>query len=97
MGQAFRLTEDHLHPHLRSRMAQRGVTLSEIEQTLAEGWQAPDARPGTLGKVRVFPYNAEWEGQFHQEKQVTVYYKQTSQGIVILTVIARYGRDFPRG
>ena len=78
-------------------MVQRGVTIPDIEQTLTEGWQAPDARPGTLGKVRIFPYNGEWEGRFHQEKQVTVYDKQTSQSIVILTVMARYGRDFPRG
>ena len=78
-------------------MAQRGVTQTEIEETLTEGWQAPDARPGTFGKVWVFPYGAEWEGEIYQEKQVIVYYKQTSQGIVVLTVIARYGQRFPRG
>ena len=96
-GQAFRLTEADLHPHLQKRMAQRGVTLEEIEQTLNEGWPAVDARPGTLGRVKVFPYAAEWEGELYPEKQVIVYYKQTNEGIILLTAIARYGQEFPRG
>ena len=97
MGKAFHLTEHDLHPHLRARMAQRGVTVPEIEQTLTEGWPAPDARPGTCGKVWVFPYSAQWEGEVYQEKQVIVYYRRTSQGVVVLTVMARYGQGFPRG
>ena len=96
-GHAFRLTEADLHPHLRDRMAQRGVTVQEIEQTVADGCQAADARPGTLGRVKVFPYEAEWEGKFCRQKEIIVYYKQTSEGIVVLTVIARYGQEFPRG
>jgi hypothetical protein len=78
-------------------MEQRGVTQEEIEQTLNEGRQAADAKPGTWGKVKVFPYQAEWEGQFYEEKEVTVYYKVSEEeGIILLTVKARYGEDFPR-
>lgn len=75
-GRAFHLTDTDLHPHLRARMAQRGVTAEEIERTLIDGWQATDARPGTLGKVFIFSYEAEWEGEYYREKQVTVYYKR---------------------
>jgi hypothetical protein len=46
-------------------MRQRGVTLEEIKQAMAEGWEAPDAKAGTDGKVFVFPYEAEWEGRFY--------------------------------
>ncbi len=77
-------------------MEQRGVTLEEIERTLNEGWDATDAKPGTFGKVMVFPYCAEWMGQFYEEKEVTVYYKQTQCGIILLTVKVRYGKGFPR-
>ena len=42
-----------LHAHLEARMYQRGVTLEEIKQTMAEGWEATDAKPGTQGRVRV--------------------------------------------
>jgi hypothetical protein len=91
------LTEEDLHPHLKARMQQRGVTKQEIERTLNEGWKATDAKPGTLGKVMVFSYQAEWEGQFYEEKEVTVYYKIVDEHLILLTVKARYGKNFPRG
>lgn len=92
----IRITEADLHPHLRARMDQRGIGREEIERTLNEGWDATDAKPGTLGKMTVFPYHAEWEGQFYEEKEVTVYYKLTGEGLILLTVKARYGQGFPR-
>jgi hypothetical protein len=79
-------------------MLQRGVTLAEIERTLNEGWEAQDAKPGTIGKVLVLPYRKEWEGRSFEEKEVTAYYKTTvGENIVLLTVKARYGKDFPKG
>ncbi|MBW2097185.1 MAG: hypothetical protein JRI80_20205 [Deltaproteobacteria bacterium] len=62
------------------------------------------SKPGTLGKVLVFPYDAEWEGRYYQEegryyqeKEVTVYYKNIEgHGIIMLTVMARYGQKFSR-
>lgn len=93
----IQITEADLHPHLRDRMSQRGVTQAEVEQTLNEGWKATDAKPGTLGKTKVFSYGgAEWEGGFYLEKEVTVYYKRTGEEMVLLTVKARYGQAFPR-
>lgn len=92
----FRITAADLHSHLKARMDQRGITREEIERTLNEGWEATDAKAGTLGKVMVFPFQVEWEGQFYEEKEVTVYYKLTGEGLVLLTAKARYGRRFPR-
>jgi hypothetical protein len=80
------LTESNLHAHLRARMAQRGVTLEEIQQTLNNGWRATDCRPGTRGQVLVFSYRAEWEGRFYDEKEVTVYYKVQEGQLILLTV-----------
>ncbi len=77
-------------------MEQRGVTREELEWTLNEGWDATDAKAGTLGKVMVFPFQAEWEGRFYEEKEVTVYYKLTDEGVILLTVKARYGKFSPR-
>ena len=94
--QRIRITDADLHPHLRARMHQRGISREEIERTLNEGWEASDAKSGTLGKVLVFPYEKEWEGQFYEEKEVTVYYKLAAEGIILLTAIAKYGKGFPR-
>lgn len=94
--EGFRVTEADLHPHLVARMRQRGASREEIELTLKEGWEAADAKAGTLGKSLVFAYEAEWEGEFYPEKEVTVYYKRTERGIILLTVKVRYGQGFPR-
>ena len=75
-------------------MLQRGVALDEIKRTLSEGWAAQDAKPGTKGKVLVFPGRGEWEGQSFEEKEVTVYYKIVNERIMLLTVNARYGKGF---
>ena len=77
-------------------MLQRGVTREEIEHTLNEGWEALDAKPGTEGKAFVFPYHAKWEGEFFEEKEVTVYYKTVGNAVLLLTVKARYGEGFAK-
>lgn len=77
-------------------MAQRGITRAEIERALDEGWNADDTKPGLLGKTLVVTYQAEWEGKFYEEKEVSVYYKRMREQIIVLTVKARYGRAFPR-
>ena len=51
----IRIAEKDLHVHLKARMAQRGVTMEEIERALNEGWEAVDTLPGTQGKIMVFP------------------------------------------
>ena len=96
-GKQIKVTEEDLHPHLKARMQQRGITRQEIERTLNEGWEATDAKPGTLGKVTVFSYQAEWEERFYEQKEVTVYYNSVGEHLVLLTVKARYGKDFLRG
>ena len=63
---------------------------------LNKGWEASDARPSMFGKVMVFPYHEKWEGQVYEEKEVTVYYKLADGNLVLLTVKARYGKNFPR-
>ncbi len=77
-------------------MAQRGVSLEEIERTLNDGWAAQDAKAGTFGKIMVFEFGAQWENKFYQQKEVTVYYKIISDGLLPLTIKARYGQNFPR-
>ncbi len=75
-------------------MSQRGITIEEIERVLNEGWDATDAKPGTLGKVFVFLYNRIWEGKLFEEKEVSVYYKLVNNRVSLLTAKARYGKGF---
>ncbi len=88
--------ESDLHPHIKARMYQRGISLQEIQETLINGWDAEDTKKGTSGKVMVFSFNTLWEGNFFEEKEVTVYYKYKQGELVLLTAKARYGRGFIR-
>ena len=91
------INESDIHHHLRTRMQQRGISKEEIENTINKGWDAVDAKEGTIGKVFVFPYNNDWEGNFFAEKEVTVYYKYKSDSFILLSAKARYGSNFKRG
>ena len=96
MAETYRLTERDIHPHLRSRMEMRGVSLDDVNITLANGWLAVDSAPGTEGRTWVFDFGGVWEGKFYAEKEVTVYFKRVDLRIVPLTAKARYGANFPR-
>jgi hypothetical protein len=96
MNPKIKIKDSDIHPHLKSRMLQRGISLAEIEETLNKGKDAADAKEGTAGKVFVFPYKAEWEGKFFEEKEVTVYYKYKAERLVLLTAKAKYGKFLKR-
>ncbi len=38
-----------------------------------------------------------WEGRMYEKKEVTVYDRVVGERVVVLTVKARYGRDFAAG
>jgi hypothetical protein len=90
----IKISENDLHPHIVKRMNERGITKAEIETVLNKGKPAQEAKPGTYGKFYVFTFQGYWESQFYEEKEVTVFYKQKKDKIILLTVIARYGKDF---
>ena len=92
----IRLADDAFHAHLLARMQPRGILREEIETPLNPGWPADDAKPGTLGKVWVFPYTADWDGREYPEKAVPVYDRIRGAGLVVLTAKARDGISVPR-
>lgn len=96
MKDEMQINDSDFHAHLTARMEQRGITRLEIERTLNEGWVAGDAKPGVLGKMFVFNYQAIWEGKFYEEKEVVVYFKPLNDRVILLTAKARYGKNFPR-
>jgi hypothetical protein len=77
-------------------MEQRGVTLAEINMVLQNGWACDDAKPGTSCRMLVFTHEQTWQGRIYAEKEVTVYFKLINNALIVLTVKARYGSDFPR-
>ncbi|RJQ55710.1 MAG: DUF4258 domain-containing protein [Nitrospiraceae bacterium] len=96
MNKVIKIKESDIHSHIKARMKQRGISMEEIQAVLTKGWNADDAVGGTIGKVFVFPYKAEWEGNSFEEKEVTVYYKYKDKQFILLTAKARYGKEFLR-
>jgi len=78
-------------------MQQRGISIREIETVMNKGWLIRTAKTGTHGKAYVFSYNKKWLGEYFEEKEVTVYYKIKDKSIILLTAVAKYGKNFPKG
>lgn len=93
----MKIKDSDIHHHLRVRMLQRGISQEEIAITINKGWNAEDAKEGTIGKTYIFSYNSYWEDKFHEEKEITVYYKIKEEKIILLTAKARYGKNFKKG
>ena len=90
------LTAEHFHPHLRHRMEQRGITEEEVRDIVRRRGYSGDAKPGTHGRTLVFAHGAHWEGTYHEEKEMTVYFKVDDDELVLGIAIARYGSNFSR-
>ena len=75
--------------HALERMAERGATRNEVEQTIFDGDTVP-ARHGRIGFRYTFPFNAWWNGQYYAHKQLTVYTVEDGEDSIAITVLCRY-------
>ncbi len=78
-------------PHALSRMPQRGATEVEVTTVLERG-QAIAARGNRRERELVFPHSKEWAERLYDEKKVKVVYIEEEDEIVVVTVLAYYGR-----
>lgn len=77
--------------HARVQISERGVSESEVAETLQLG-ELVDARLPRIGRRRVFTEGYERGNQIYPHKEVTVIYVEEGISTVIITVFARYGR-----
>jgi hypothetical protein len=78
-----------IHPHARERSPERGIGEQEIVATVLTGESFP-AKFGRMGFRKIFDYNANWRGRWYANKEVEAIAVETSDGWLVLTVIARY-------
>ncbi len=70
---------------------ERGVTEEEARQAASAG--APTAaHSGRNARVKVFPFRSEWKGRSYEEKKVKVVFVEEGDDMILITVVARYGR-----
>ena len=77
--------------HARARAEERGVSESEIKQTVLGGIEFA-AKAGRKAKEKIFGYHREWLGREYEQKKVQVIYLETGEEIIVITVKAFYGR-----
>ncbi len=80
-----------IDPHALSRMPHRGVTEVEVITVLERG-QAVAAQGSRRAKELVFSHEKEWAGRYYPEKKVKVVYMEEEDKMVVVTVLAYYGR-----
>ena len=77
--------------HARTKMADRGVSEGEVAEALANG-QGVDVRYPRKGRRKVFTSGFIIEDRQYPHMELTVIYAEENDMLVIVTVIARYGR-----
>ena len=78
-----------LHPHARLRLAERGVSESEICQTIEKGEVFP-ARFGRTGFRKNFAFGKAWIDKVYSVKQVEVYAVKEDGAWLVITVISKF-------
>jgi hypothetical protein len=78
-----------LHPHAQERLAERGVTESEVESTVMDGESFP-AKFGRTGFRRNFSFDSNWRGRYYKTKQIEAYAVKERDDWLVITVIAKY-------
>ena len=77
--------------HASVNMALRGVTESEIREVLATGGLS-EGRDGAHIRQKVLTAGYDWHGIFYPHKEAKIVYDDTSERLVVITVMTRYGR-----
>lgn len=78
-----------LHPHARTRLAERGATEAEVIATV-EGGEPFEAKYGRTGFRRNFSYNALWRGRQYAIKQVEAFALLEGGEWLVITVIVKF-------
>ena len=80
-----------IDPHALARMPLRGVSADEVAEVLRLGEEG-EARGERHAKQMVFAHEKLWAGRHYDQKKVKVVYMIQEDEIVVVTVLAYYGR-----
>ena len=62
-----------IEPHTLQRAMERGATEYEIKETIISGVNI-SGKSGRFDKSKIFPFSAERNGKYFEEKKLEVYY-----------------------
>lgn len=83
--------EIQIDPHTLERAEERGTNEEEIKDVINSGFPIP-AKPGRLGKAKVYDFKQQRLGKYYEQKRVEVIYSFVGETIVTVTVYVFYGK-----
>ena len=83
--------EIQIDPHTIQRAKERGVSESEIAETIQTGTEIA-GKYGRRGRWKVFPFNSTHNSKFYLEKKLEVYFITEHERIITVTVYVFYGK-----
>ncbi len=78
-----------LHPHAVGRLGERGVTEAEVIETVLTA-ERRSAKFERSAFRKTFVYDDIWRGRYYARKEVEAIAVDTPNGMLVLTVIARF-------
>jgi len=78
-----------IHPHAAERMSERGITTTELTETIETGEQF-EAKYGRRGFRKDFRFDNVWRDRRYGSKQVEAYTVQEGDTWIVITVLAKY-------
>lgn len=82
--------ETVIDPHTLLRAEERGTNEAEIRDVLTTGFPIP-AKPGKLGKAKVYNFNRLRHGKCYEQKRVEVIYLVEHDELITVTVYVFFG------
>ena len=80
-----------IDPHTLLRANERGASEEEIKDVLLTGISSI-AKKNRSSKWKAFPFNAERNGKFYEEKKIEVIFIYETGNIITVTVYVYYGK-----
>ena len=77
--------------HALDQLQERGITEREVRDTVEAGLLVEVSENRAIRR-RIFTQGYSWVGRNYSHKEVTVVYALEEGFIIVITVIARYGR-----
>jgi len=81
----------HIDPHTIERGNERGASENEIRDVIATGITIA-AKPGRMGKAKIYPFKEKRHGRYYEQKRVEVFYVVEEDLIITVTVYVFYGK-----
>jgi hypothetical protein len=78
-----------ISPHARQQMDLRGASEQEVISAIREG-EATPTKGGRLIYRKNFSFRGEWQGRYHETKQVAPIVVREADSFIVVTVYVFY-------